>query len=88
MKTIKITTPYIKLDQLLKFANLCDSGGAAKDIIQSGKVYVNNEKEIRRGRKIVDGDIIKIDHKTFVVRQDGVNNGDKKITSEKFPELH
>ena len=40
METIKIPikTPFIKLDSLLKFANLCQSGGEAKERIQGGEV--------------------------------------------------
>lgn len=29
--TVTIHTPFIKLDALLKFAGLCDTGGFAKD---------------------------------------------------------
>lgn len=87
MKTIKITTPYIKLDQLLKFARVCETGGEAKNIIQSGEVLVNDQTESRRGRKIVDGDIIKIGKEVFVVRQDGVTDDHKEVAAEKFPEL-
>lgn len=52
MNEIKITTEYIKLDQLIKFAGLSFDGAEAKDMIKSGIVSVNGEKEERRGRKI------------------------------------
>lgn len=87
MNVINIKTPYIKLDQLLKFANICETGGIAKEAIQSGRVFVNKQKEIRRGKKIFDGDIISFDCQEFVVRQDGGSDGDKKIKSEEFPKL-
>ena len=41
MKKIIITTEFIKLQDLLKFANLVESGGEAKERIQGGEVQVN-----------------------------------------------
>ncbi|MEG2989350.1 MAG: RNA-binding S4 domain-containing protein, partial [Oscillospiraceae bacterium] len=38
---IEITTEFIKLDALLKFAGVCDTGGAAKEAVQCGDVSVN-----------------------------------------------
>ena len=32
--SVTIQTDYIKLDSLLKFAGLCDTGGFAKELIQ------------------------------------------------------
>jgi len=56
METIIITTEYIKLQDLLKFANLVETGGAAKEIIQDGQVTVNGETCTMRGKKIRPGD--------------------------------
>ena len=39
--TVTIHTPFIKLDALLKFAGLCDTGGFAKELVQQGVVSVN-----------------------------------------------
>ena len=58
MKTIKITTEFIKLQDLLKFANLVETGGAAKECIQSGEVMVNGEVCTMRGKKIRPGDVV------------------------------
>ena len=41
METITIHTEFIKLQDLLKFANLVSSGGEAKERIQGGEVTVN-----------------------------------------------
>ena len=41
MTEIKIGTEFIKLDALLKFANLVASGGEAKIRIAEGEVQVN-----------------------------------------------
>ncbi|NLK67850.1 MAG: RNA-binding S4 domain-containing protein [Clostridiaceae bacterium] len=81
MEIIKITTPYIKLDQLLKYANICSSGGEAKEIIQNGLVLVNDDVQFQRGKKIVDGDVISFENRRFVIRQDGNIDGNKKITT-------
>ena len=61
MNEIKITTEYIKLDQLIKFAGLSFDGAEAKDMIKSGIVSVNGEKEERRGRKIYPEDVVLIE---------------------------
>lgn len=63
MQRIKITidTDYIKLDSLLKLANLADSGGMAKEIIQEGLVYLNDKPCLMRGKKIRPGDQVKLE---------------------------
>lgn len=53
---IEITTPFIKLEQILKFSGLTETGGQAKEIIQEGLVQVNGEVVTERGRKIRPGD--------------------------------
>lgn len=84
MKTIMIHTPYIKLDQFFKLANICGSGGEAKEFIQDGKVFVNGETEKRRGKKLMDGDTVRFQKEEYVVRQDGGLSGDKKASTEKL----
>ena len=64
---ISITTSYIKLDQLLKYANLVETGGTAKEYILSGKVLVNGKIEIRRGKKIYKGYIVTFENKEIMV---------------------
>lgn len=58
MKTISITTEFIKLQDLLKFANLVGSGGEAKERVQAGEAKVNGEVCTQRGRKIRPGDVV------------------------------
>ena len=58
---VKIKTEFIKLDALLKFAGLCDTGGFAKELVQQGKVKVNGEICTMRGKKIRPGDVIEVD---------------------------
>ena len=43
MKSIKISTEYIKLDSFLKLAGVASTGGHAKVLITGGEVKVNNE---------------------------------------------
>lgn len=66
---IKINTKNIKLDQFLKWANLVASGGEAKSLIQEGKVEVNGEIEYKRGKKLVEGDRIKLknSNKSYII---------------------
>lgn len=60
MKSIKITTEYIELQQLLKMEDYISSGGQAKYWLQENEVLVNGEVEARRGKKLRVGDVIKI----------------------------
>ncbi len=56
METITITTEYIKLQDLLKFAGLVSTGGEAKSLIADGAVEVNGGVCSMRGKKIRPGD--------------------------------
>ena len=58
---IKITTEFIKLDSLMKFSGLTETGGFAKELIQQGLVKVNGEVCTMRGKKIRPGDKISIE---------------------------
>lgn len=59
-KEIAIHTPFIRLDALLKLAGLADTGGAAKVMVQSGQVLVNNSRVPAEGKKLVPGDRVKV----------------------------
>lgn len=59
-KIIEITTEFIKLDSLLKFAGIAAIGGEAKFMVTSGAVMVNGEVCTMRGKKIRLGDIVTI----------------------------
>jgi ribosome-associated protein len=49
---------YVELNQLLKLAGLCDSGGAGKQIVASGQVAVDGNRELRKTAKIRAGQIV------------------------------
>jgi len=63
MTDITITTEFIKLQDLLKLANLVGTGGEAKIVIQNGDVSVNGEVCTMRGKKIRPGDMVAFDGK-------------------------
>lgn len=67
VEKVKITTEFIKLDALLKFAGMCDTGGFAKELVQCGKVRVNGEVCTMRGKKIRPGDTVSVDRFTIEV---------------------
>ncbi|WP_315515136.1 S4 domain-containing protein YaaA [Leptotrichia wadei] len=69
IEEIAINTEFIKLDQLLKWANLTGSGVEAKMFIQNGEVKVNSVVETRRGKKIYDGDIVEFAGEKITVRK-------------------
>ena len=56
-----ITSEYITLGQFLKFENIIESGGTVKFFLEEIPVYINNERDNRRGRKLYPGDVIVID---------------------------
>lgn len=56
--TIKLKTPYITLGQFLKINDVISSGGQAKYYLAEHCVYVNDQREQRRGRKLYGGDVI------------------------------
>jgi ribosome-associated protein len=66
-QTIQITTEFIKLDALLKFANVVATGGEAKQVIQEGDVKVNGEVCTMRGKKIRPGDRVELDGQLALV---------------------
>ena len=66
-QTIEITTEYIKLQDLLKFAGVMDTGGMAKEVIQAGEVKVNGEVCTMRGKKMRPGDVAELDGVMLVV---------------------
>ena len=62
----------IALDMFLKLADVVQSGGQAKHLIQGGCVLVNGEVEKRRGRKLRPGDSVEVNGEQFVIESDGL----------------
>ena len=53
---IAIHTEFIKLEALLKYAGVADTGGDAKQIILDGEARVNGRVCLQRGKKLYPGD--------------------------------
>lgn len=71
MEIIKIDEEYIRLDNLMKFAGMCNSGGRAKFLIQGGEVKLNGEICTMRGKKTRPGDKVEYDGRTVEVAIEG-----------------
>ena len=70
MKRIKINTEYITLGQFLKFANIISNGGEAKFYLSENEVYINDELDVRRGRKLRHGDKVVVEEQEFVIENE------------------
>jgi ribosome-associated protein len=58
VREIAIRGDTIRLGQLLKLADVIDSGAEARGFLASGEVTVNDEVETRRGRQLHPGDVV------------------------------
>lgn len=67
-KSVAISAEPIELCQLLKFAGLVESGGAAKHAISAGLVRLNGAVETRKRKKVVAGDRVICNGQTLLVR--------------------
>ena len=67
---IPIHTEFIKLQDFMKFANVVESGGMAKNFIVNGEVEVNGEVCTMRGKKLRPGDTVKFLNNTWRVTEE------------------
>lgn len=51
---------FVELNQLLKLAGLCESGGAGKQLVASGAVRVDGAVELRKTAKIRAGQRVRV----------------------------
>ncbi len=58
VREIPIRGDGIRLGQLLKRAGVVDSGGEARELLETGEVRVNDAAETRRGRQLARGDVV------------------------------
>jgi len=70
MKIFKIHAEFITLGQFLKAEAYIGSGGEAKFFLWENDVYVNYEKRTERGKKLYDGDIVKIGRDVYQIVYD------------------
>jgi ribosome-associated protein len=68
VRTVEIRDGEIRLGQLLKLADLADSGGDARRRLEAGEVTVNGEGETRRGRRLAPGDVVTVDGESVRLR--------------------
>ena len=68
IKEIHITSEFITLGQFLKFADIIQSGGEAKSFLSQNDVFINDELDVRRGRKIRPGDKITVLGESYLIK--------------------
>jgi ribosome-associated protein len=59
---------FVELNQLLKLAGVCDSGGAGKQLVASGAVRVDGAVELRKTAKIRAGQRVRVGEVEIRVR--------------------
>ncbi len=69
MNEFYLKDDFIKLGQVLKASGLCETGVDAKYSVTDGKVKVNGEIELQRGKKIVPGDLIEYNGKQLIIKK-------------------
>lgn len=57
---IKINTPMIQLDQFLKWANILQSGGEIRFLLEENRIYVNGQLCTAKRKKLYPGDEVTI----------------------------
>jgi ribosome-associated protein len=57
----------IRLGQLLKLADVVDSGGELHEFLAGEEVLVNGERETRRGRQLHPGDVVAVTDSVLVI---------------------
>lgn len=67
MQTIQINSEPVELCKILKFEGIASSGASAKHMIANEEVLVNNQLETRKRKKLMAGDIININEKSYVL---------------------
>ena len=71
--SVAVATEFIKLEALMKFANMVESGGMAKGEIQDGRVKVNGEICTMRGKKLYPGDTVTYMGATYLITNNESN---------------
>lgn len=68
IKEIKINSEFITLGQFLKFADVIATGGEAKIFLAQNDVFINDELDVRRGRKLRAGDKIEVLGEKYLIK--------------------
>ncbi|MDQ9171899.1 RNA-binding S4 domain-containing protein [Oxalobacteraceae bacterium R-40] len=64
----RLDREFVELNQLLKLAGLCDSGGSGKALVASGNVLVDGRVELRKTCKIRAGQKVVLDDVQVLVQ--------------------
>jgi len=64
---VAIETARITLGDFLKWAGAAETGGRAKQMVQTGVVRVNGAVERRRGRQLAPGDRVAAEGREYLV---------------------
>jgi ribosome-associated protein YbcJ (S4-like RNA binding protein) len=67
MEVFDLRGEYVELNQLLKLAGICDSGGAGKALVAAGAVQVDGRTELRKTCKIRAGQRVQVDGRCILV---------------------
>ena len=59
-RDVRIRGETINLGQLLKLAGVVGSGAESKAFLSTEPVFVNGEREMRRGRKLHVDDVVRV----------------------------
>lgn len=65
---IKISSEFITLGQFLKFVDIIESGGEAKLFLSQNDAFINDELDVRRGRKLRPGDKVVILGESYLIK--------------------
>ncbi len=68
MKKFKLENNEIKLGQFVKYVLELPSGGAAKHYLLENDVFLNGELENRRGKRLISGDIVKLEDEEYILK--------------------
>jgi ribosome-associated protein len=60
LREVPIRGQMIRLGQLLKLTGMVDSGAEIKTFLSAQAVLVNGESEVRRGRQLHPGDVVRV----------------------------
>ncbi|MDB4919422.1 RNA-binding S4 domain-containing protein [Mucilaginibacter sp.] len=67
MIEFKVTGDYIPMIQLLKAANLVQTGGEAQIVVTEGEVMYNGQVDFRKRLKVKKGDTVEFRGETITV---------------------
>ena len=73
MEKVYFHTEFVKLQQLMKLADIVGQGSDAKVLIQEGYVKLNGQVCTMRGKKVYDGDVMEFEGVSYLAcRRDEV----------------